>query len=306
MENTSDNKRDSHQFPWIIPSLNPTPGEDWDNLLAFLNFSDDEKKAMRSAVEPLLKHSQQFVISNYKYLAEFPETAVILVWESGVDESHLAERRQFFAVWIGRLLGMDFSHELADYLFLAGQKHAGHGPRHVHVPPVYITGAVSHTIAWIADVLSKEQPGSLTSPLAIAGFQKLLSLHLQMMLNGYQTAINYTQGNLTIPVSFYGKMRTTLAKEKTDIHINPQSPVTDLLTKFFNYYPIARNLALETEWLSESIDDSRGNPWVHVNRVFKPRSGWRVLLNGEDIIYLVPEKCLLKDGDRVKIFPPGR
>ena len=230
----------------------------------------------------------------------------ILGWESGVDEAHLAERRQFFAVWVARLLGLDLSHEFAETLFRAGQKHAGHGPRHIHVPPLYVTGAVSHTIAWFAEVLSKERPGAFDNPLALAGWQKLLSLHLHMMLMGYQTAVDYTRGDLAIPVAFYSKMRTLLKIDKTEIHLCDKKAITELLTKFFNYYPQARSLALESEWVSEDVDDSRGNPWTHVNSVFKARDGWRVLLNGEDIRYLTPQNRILKQGDRVEIFPPGR
>jgi molybdopterin converting factor small subunit len=261
---------------------------------------------MLTGIESLLKHSQQFVVNNYRYLAEFPDTAAILGWESGVDENHLAERRQFFAVWVARLLGLDMSLEFAEYLFRAGQMHAGHGPRHIHVPPMFVTGAVSHTIAWIAGVLSRERPVAEEIPLAMAGWQKMLSLHLHMMLMGYQTAIDYTSGDLSIPVAFYSKMRALLKTEKTEIHLCDQSPITALLTKFFNYFPQARSLALETEWVSEEVDDSRGNPWTHVNSVFKARDGWRVLLNGKDILYLQPQNRNLCQGDRVEIFPPGR
>ena len=220
-------------------------------------------------LNPLLKHSQQFVVNNYQYLAEFPETAAILGWESGVDESHLAERRQFFAVWVARLLGLDLSHEFAETLFRAGQKHAGHGPRRIHVPPLYVTGAVSHTISWFAGVLSQEHPRSFGYPLALAGWQKMLSLHLHMMLMGYQTAIDYTRGDLAIPVAFYSKMRALLNIDKTEIHLCNQSPITVLLTKFFNYYPQARRLALESEWVSEEVDDSRGNPWTACQQRFQ-------------------------------------
>lgn len=306
MEKTVLQKRSSQPYPWVIDQLSPMPAEEWDRMLAFLNVSREEKAAMRAGIEPLLKHSQEFVVNNYQYLAEFPDTAAILGWESGVDQTHLAERRQFFAVWVARLLGLDLSHEFAEYLFRAGQKHAGHGPRQIHVPPLYVTGAVSHTISWFAGVLSQERSGAVDNLLALAGWQKMLSLHLHLMLIGYQSAIEYTSGDLAIPVAFYSKMRALLNIDKTEIHLCDQSPMTVLLTKFFNYYPQARSLALESDWVSEDVDDSRGNPWTHVNSVFKARDGWRVLLNGEDILYLVPQNRILKQGDRVEIFPPGR
>ena len=231
MEEIYIQKRNSHPYPWVIHQLVPTPGEEWKRMLAFLNISAAENAAMRAGIEPLLKHSQEFVVNNYQYLAEFPDTAAILGWESGVDEAHLAERRQFFAVWVARLLGLDLSVEFAETLFRAGQKHAGHGPRHIHVPPLYVTGAVSHTISWIAGVLSQEREGAVDNLLALAGWQKMLSLHLHMMLMGYQTAVDYTNGDISIPVAFYSKMRALLNIDKTEIHLCDQSPITVLLTK---------------------------------------------------------------------------
>ena len=77
---------DSTIYPWSLSGLNPLPEDEWDQMLKFVNISDQEFEGMRSSVEVLLKHSQQFVIDNYQYLAEFPETAAILGWESGVDE----------------------------------------------------------------------------------------------------------------------------------------------------------------------------------------------------------------------------
>lgn len=35
------------------------------------------------------------------------------VGNNGADPTHLAERRRFFTVWLARLLGMDFSNDLA-------------------------------------------------------------------------------------------------------------------------------------------------------------------------------------------------
>ncbi|MEZ4611776.1 MAG: hypothetical protein R2838_16305 [Caldilineaceae bacterium] len=49
----------------------------------------------------------------YDYLLHQPETAAILGWEKGADPAHLAERRRFFTIWLARLLGMDFSDDLA-------------------------------------------------------------------------------------------------------------------------------------------------------------------------------------------------
>jgi len=297
---------DSTIYPWSLSTLQPLPAEEWDQMIKYMNISDVEFAAMRATVEVLLKHSQQFVIDNYQYLADFPETAAILGWESGVDEKHLEERRRFFAIWVARLLGQDFSHDLADYLFLAGQYHAGHGPRKTHVPSLYVNGAVSHTLSYFGHVLYREIPAEPNNPIALAGWGKVLSVHLQLMLSGYHSAITLMDGDLAVPVRLFSKIRAVLNRSNLTIHVPAGSNINLLLTRFFNYFPKIREMALDVEWSSHETNDAVGNPWMHVTRQYLPKPGWRILINGFDLNYLTPEKRVLNSGDSVDIFPPGR
>ncbi len=120
---------------WTIGGLDPTPEDEWARMRAFLGITDAEIEAMLATVEPLFKRGHELVVGTYDYLLQNPETAAILGWEGGADQAHLSERRRFFTVWLARLLGMDFSTDLARYLFRAGKLHAAHGPRRAHVPP---------------------------------------------------------------------------------------------------------------------------------------------------------------------------
>ncbi len=128
---------------WQIGGLDPLPEEEWARLREFLALSDAEVNAMLSTVEALFRRGHELVVATYDYLLHNHETAAILGWENGADPVHLSERRRFFTVWLARLLGMDFSNDLAHYLFRAGKLHAAHGPRRAHVPPVYVTGSIS-------------------------------------------------------------------------------------------------------------------------------------------------------------------
>ena len=58
-------------------------------------------------VEPLFRRGHELVVGNYDYLLAHHETAVILGWDSGADQEHLAERRRFFTVWLVLTLGLD-------------------------------------------------------------------------------------------------------------------------------------------------------------------------------------------------------
>ncbi|MFQ5421471.1 MAG: protoglobin domain-containing protein, partial [Anaerolineae bacterium] len=155
-----------HKREWSLTNLLPTPEEEWQRLRAFLNLNQTDFEAMLATVEPLFRRGPELVVGTYDYLLQNHDTAVILGWENGADERHLAERRRFFTVWLARLLGLDLSDDFARYLFRAGQKHAAHGPRHTHVPETYVTGSISLVNATFARFLSEEMPGDPVVPAA--------------------------------------------------------------------------------------------------------------------------------------------
>ncbi|MCB0131301.1 MAG: hypothetical protein KDD78_10645, partial [Caldilineaceae bacterium] len=154
---------------WAIADLEPTPAAEWQRMRTFLAITGPEMEAMLATVEVLFRRGHELVVGTYDYLLHNEETAAILGWERGADETHLAERRRFFTVWLARLLGFDFSDDLANYLFRAGRLHAGHGPRRAHVPPVFVTGSVSMVNAAFARFLAEEMPGHVAIPQALAG-----------------------------------------------------------------------------------------------------------------------------------------
>ena len=189
---------------WEIAKLTPSPGEEWQRMREFLGLGRAEIEAMLETIEVLFRRGHELVVGTYDYLLQDTETAAILGWEKGADPAHLAERRRFFTVWLARTLGLDFSNDFAQYLFRAGQLHAAHGPRKTHVPEMYVTGSISLVNAGFARFLSEEMPGHPAVPTALAGWNKVLSLHLNMMQMGYHSALALDSGDFAVKVLLFG------------------------------------------------------------------------------------------------------
>ncbi len=292
--------------PWMIDGLDPLPEEEWQRMRGFLALSDGEVSAMLTTVEALFKRGHELVVGTYDYLQRNEETAAILGWEEGADPAHLAERRRFFTVWLARLLGMDFSADLAHYLFRAGKFHAAHGPRHTHVPPVYVTGSVSLVNATFARFIMEEMPGHAQAPLALAGWNKVLTLHLHLMQMGYQAAQRIDQGDFAVQFVMFGRMRTATGAHELPVRVADGADVQSALRKFFNYYPQARGEVFDPAWSGGERTDAHGTPWFTVERQYAVKPMWRVLLNGKDLSYIGGPEIDLAAGDEIHIFPPGR
>lgn len=291
---------------WTIRDLDPLPEEEWQRMRTFLGLSADETAAMVETVEVLFKRGHELVVGTYDYLLRNPETATVLGWEDGADPVHLSERRRFFTVWLARLLGLDFSPDLARYLFRAGKLHAGHGPRQIHVPPVYVTGSVSLINAAFARFLSEEMPGHVAVPAALAGWNKVLTLHLHLMQLGYQAAIAVDSGDYPVKFALFGRMRKVTGAQDLSIRVAEGSDAQNALRKFFNYYPQARAEVFDVEWQGDEHDDAHGTPWFTVKPAFAVKPMWRVLLNGKDLSYIGGPAVELHPGDEIHVFPPGR
>jgi molybdopterin converting factor small subunit len=300
------NKQNGKPQGWTLTGLTPTPEEEWRRMREFLSLSQADIRAMLETVEALLKRGHELVVGNYDYLLQNHETAAILGWERGADPEHLAERRRFFTVWLARLLGLDFSEDLARYLFRAGQLHAAHGPRHTHVPEVYVTGAISLVNATFARFLSEEMPGAAVVPLALAGWNKVLSMHLHMMSLGYHAARALDQGDFSLDVGLFGRMRTVTGRQKLTIQLPARARMETALRKFFNYFPQARAEVFDINWHGDERLDATGTPWFTAEKVYQVKPMWRVLLNGKDLSYIGGPQVSVSEGDGISIFPPGR
>lgn len=291
---------------WGIQGLNPLPEEEWRRILDFLALSDDERHAMLATVEILFRRGHELVVATYDYLLHNPDTAAILGWERAADPQHLAERRRFFTIWLARLLGLDMSDDLARYLFRAGKFHAGHGPRHTHVPPIYVLGSTSLIQAAFARFLTEELPAEPLVPTALAGWNKLLTAHLHLMQCGYQSTVALDSGDFPVHVALFGKMRTVTGLQELDIHLTHGASIDHALRKLFNYIPDARVEVFEAEWEGTAVVDHTNTPWFQPVKIYTVKPMWRILVNGKDVSYLQGAETPLHSGDAIQVFPPGR
>ncbi|MBL8056289.1 MAG: MoaD/ThiS family protein [Anaerolineales bacterium] len=289
--------------PLEITQLEPEPAEEWRRVLRFVGWGPADRQAAARSVEALFRRGPELVAATYDYLLHVPETAAILGWDEQVDPAHLEERRRFFTVWLARTLGLDTSTEMAEYLFRAGQWHAGQGPRRIHTPPEYVTGSMGLVQASFARyMLEAGLPADLIAG-AGAAWNKLLAAHLNQMLLGYRIGRDLTAGPLVVRCRVFGRLRPLVGAAEARIHAAPGAPVAEVLRKFFNSFPQTRAEALDRVWRSEEAADSL---WVKTTSAYVARYGWRVLHNGRDLEYSGSLADPVQAGDDVAIFPPGR
>lgn len=286
-----------------LAGLAPDPAEQWQRSLRFVGWGPAERRAAAPSLEALFRRGPELVAGTYDYLRSVPETAAILGWETRVDPAHLEERRRFFTLWLARTLGLDTSDEFAWYLFRAGQAHAGHGPRHIHTPPEYVIGSVGLVLAAFANAMAEARLSGEALGAAMAAWSKYLAAQQQQMLLGYYAARDLRAGEAPIRCALYGKLRELAGRPELVAWGPEGTTVGEVLRRLFNGYPQLRAEALEQAW--EEEEDSR-RLWIELTPVYRPRRGWRVLLNGREVAYTGGFDTPARADDLIALFPPGR
>jgi molybdopterin converting factor small subunit len=291
-----------------LRNLAPSPQERWALLRRFLDLNQSDLEAMAATVEILMRRAPEFVESTYDYLAAFPETASILGWEHGAAAAHLEERRRFFTIWLARTLGLDLSDDMANYLFRAGNMHAGHGPRAIHSPEIFVTGSISLTQAAFARYLNDGLDDVASVTRALAGWNKLLSMHLDLMLTGYRAARELDKGQEKVTVSVYNKLQPLLGVKAFEVGIGSQTTVADVLCRAVNYYPQMQPALLDAHWETPpSLDADTAATWLEdLERVYRVRPSWTILHNHINLRWGQGLQAQVKAGDTIAIFPPTR
>ena len=245
------------------------------------------------------------VVDTYAYLSQVPETAAVLGWEAGIDEEHLQERRRFFAIWLARTIGMDFGASFGAYLFRAGQYHAAHGPRAVHVPETYVAGSIGMVQAGFAAAIGSEIHDASQVARALGGWSKYLSVQLNQMTLGYRAARVLDDGSVPVRLSIFGRLRQIVGRSEMTLRTPDGAAVGDVLRRFLDYAPQVRDEALERSW--QDLPPSRpGGLWSEVVPVYCPKSNWRIMHNGRDVRYYGGMAAPVCANDEIGIFPPGR
>lgn len=157
------------------------------DLARFVQFDDADAEAIRKTAPLVLKHEESLTAAVYEHFLAWPASARFFLRPDGTpDGERLARRRHSLGRWLretaeasletGRLYGI-LTVGLA-------HSHRPHGPGGV-VPPELIVGAMSLTQSALARVFASELGDAHHALDASIAWNKLLQIHLNVLLLGY-------------------------------------------------------------------------------------------------------------------------
>ncbi|HKB26929.1 MAG TPA: protoglobin family protein [Methylomirabilota bacterium] len=156
-------------------------------LMEFVELGEADVEAVRRTAPVVLAHEAAFTDALYAHFLKFPATARFFLGEDGTpDAARLERRKHSLARWLRQTAEVATTQEFSYYLLAVGLSHShrAHGPGGV-VPPHFIVGAMSLAQSALARLFRAELADPQAALDASLAWNKLLLVHLAVLLLGY-------------------------------------------------------------------------------------------------------------------------
>jgi hypothetical protein len=167
------------------------PGADLERYLRELaelvGWSEIDAAAVRASAPAVLKHEGALTSALYEHFLRFPATARFFLAPDGTpDRTRIERRKHSLARWLGETAQAALTHDFAYYLLSVGlaHSHRDHGPGG-KIPPQLMVAAMSLTQTALAGIFRDELGDPEKALAATVAWNKLLLLHLNVLLIGY-------------------------------------------------------------------------------------------------------------------------
>lgn len=167
------------------------PGADLERYLTelaeFVGLTEADAAVIRASAPAVLKHETALTSALYEHFLKFPATARFFLGPDGApDRARIERRRHSLGRWLRETAQAALTHDFAYYLLAVGLSHShrDYGPGG-KIPPQFMVAAMSLTQSALAGIFRDELGDPERALAAAVAWNKLLLLHLNVLLLGY-------------------------------------------------------------------------------------------------------------------------
>ena len=156
-------------------------------LMEFVQLDDTDVATIRRTAPAILRHEQAITAALYEHFLKFPATARFFLKDDGTpDPQRLERRKHSLGRWLRETAEVALTHDFVYHLLAVSLSHShrefGPGGK---VPPQFMVGAMSIAQTAFARLLQAELGDLQQAFEATLAWNKLLLVHLNVLLLGY-------------------------------------------------------------------------------------------------------------------------
>ena len=167
------------------------PGADMEGfvneIMAFIGLDEADITLIRQTAPMVLKHEQALTEALYDHFLKCPATASFFLKEDGtLDNQRLERRKHALGRWLRETAEVSMTHDFVYYLLSVSLSHSHrqYGPGG-KIPPQFMVGAISLTQTALARIFQQELDDLQHAFEAALAWNKLMLMHLNVLLLGY-------------------------------------------------------------------------------------------------------------------------
>ena len=167
------------------------PGADMERFvreqMAFVGLGEVDIALIRRTAPVVLERAEALTAALYDHFLAFPATARFFLREDGSPDRERIERRKHsLGRWLRETAEVAIDQGFVYYLLgvALSHSHREHGPGG-KIPPQFMVGAMSLTQTAVASLLEAELADAREALRAATAWNKLLLVHLNVLLLGY-------------------------------------------------------------------------------------------------------------------------
>ena len=156
-------------------------------LMHFVDLDDADVAAIRRTAPLVLRHETAITSALYEHFLKFPPTARFFLGADGMpDHERLERRKHSLGRWLRETAEVATGTEFSYYLLAIALSHSHrtHGPGGA-VPARFMVGAMSVAQTALARLFTAELGEGRDATDASVAWNKLLLVHLNVLLLGY-------------------------------------------------------------------------------------------------------------------------
>ncbi len=158
-------------------------------LAAFVGLDDADVAAIRGSAGVVLRHEPEITAALYDHFLRFPLTARFFLGEDGApDAARLERRKHSLGRWLRATAEVAVTQEFGYSLLMIGLSHSHRAQATGPVPPHFVVGAMSLAQTALTDLFARELADPAAALAAARAWNKLLLVHLAVLLLGYVPA----------------------------------------------------------------------------------------------------------------------
>jgi len=157
------------------------------DMARFVMFGETDAAAVRRTAPLVLKHEAALTAAVYEHFLAWPPSARFFLGPDGApDRERLDRRKHSLGRWLRQTAEASLEPDFFYGILGVGlaHSHRPHGPGGV-VPPELVVGAMSLTQSALAGVFAEELADPREALTASVAWNKLLLVHLNVLLIGY-------------------------------------------------------------------------------------------------------------------------